>query len=87
MRRCVKRESAQRSIDVTNRLPLAISSSSVVSRDGKELYAFSSPETATSYTTDLQVGPDIAEDLAVSVTRMFRSLEVGITVLRERYRP
>jgi N-acetyl-anhydromuramyl-L-alanine amidase AmpD len=34
------------------------------------------------YTSDLQVGPDIAEDLAVSVTRMFRSLEVGITVLK-----
>jgi N-acetyl-anhydromuramyl-L-alanine amidase AmpD len=34
------------------------------------------------YTSDLQVGPDIAEDLAVSVTRMFRSLELGITVLK-----
>src|SRR4029077_14578750 len=34
------------------------------------------------YTSDLQVGPDIAEDLDVSVTRMFRSLEVGITVLK-----
>jgi hypothetical protein len=34
------------------------------------------------YTSDLQVGPDIAEDLAVSVTRMFRPLEVGITVLK-----
>ena len=32
------------------------------------------------YTSDLQVGPDIAEDLDVTVTRMFRSLEVGITV-------
>jgi hypothetical protein len=30
----------------------------------------------------LQLGPDIAEDLDVSVTRMFRSLEVGITVLK-----
>jgi N-acetylmuramoyl-L-alanine amidase-like protein len=30
--------------------------------------------------SDLQVGPDIAEDLDPSVTRMFRSLEVAINV-------
>jgi hypothetical protein len=34
------------------------------------------------YASDLQVGPDIAEDLEVSVTRMFRSFEFGITVLK-----
>src|SRR5258708_35646044 len=55
MRRCVKRESAQRSTAVTNRLPLAISSSSVVSRGRKELYAFSLPETATSFEVRLSL--------------------------------
>src|SRR5262245_8782082 len=75
MRRSVKSESAQRSTAVTNRLPLAISSSSVVSCGKKELYELSLPEPAAflkvrlSFLILYKMVPDEIANLRVGLRR------------------